>query len=109
MSGQQVDLRLLGHWLINCELNHGEACNSSLYSRSKYSDADLPLVLIDAIDNRIVFASLGAKYFALSYVWGTVDMSQTLLRNYKSRCQENWPTTAVSQHHRRRHHPSPRT
>jgi hypothetical protein len=36
-----------------------------------------------------VSASSEAKYFALSYVWGVVDMSPTLLGNYKSRCQKN--------------------
>ena len=86
VTGQQVDLHLLRRWLTDCELNHGEACNSSLYSRS---NADLPLVLIDVIDNCLVSASSGAKYFALSYVWGAVDMSPTLLGNYKSRCQKN--------------------
>ena len=40
------------------------------------------------IDNCPVPATSAVKYFALSYVWGTVDMSPTLLANYESRCQK---------------------
>ncbi|CZR66050.1 uncharacterized protein PAC_15951 [Phialocephala subalpina] len=89
MTGQQVDLRLLRRWLNDCELAHGEACISSDYYRGEHSDdAEIPLVVIDVIDNCLVPSTSAIKYFTLSYVWGTVDMDPTLLANYGSRCQK---------------------
>ncbi|KAE9377360.1 HET-domain-containing protein [Stipitochalara longipes BDJ] len=88
VTGQQVDPLLLGRWLKDCELNHGVGCNGSHYYRGKHSDADIHLVFIDVIDNCLVPATSVVKYFTLSYVWGTVEMSSTLLANYASRCQK---------------------
>lgn len=88
-AGQQVDIIMLKRWLNDCDHNHGEACNSS-YSISGASAryaTDVPLVFIDVVDHCLVLATSAVKYFALSYVWGNVDMLQTLLANYKSRRQ----------------------
>jgi len=87
-AGQQVDTATLKWWLNDCYQNHGEACNSS-YRGSGASPryaADVPLVFIDVVDHYLVLATSAVKFFALSYVWGTVDMSQTLLANYQSCC-----------------------
>ncbi|KAH8743461.1 heterokaryon incompatibility protein-domain-containing protein [Hyaloscypha finlandica] len=87
-TGQQVNPSLLGRWLNDCELNHGGACNRSHSHRGERSDTVINLAFIDVIDNCLVSATSAVKYFALSYVWGTVDMSPTLLANYESRCQK---------------------
>lgn len=83
MAGQQVDISMLKRWLNDCDHNHGEACN--IHYRG--SSASMPLVFIDVLDYCLVSATSAVKYFALSYVWGTVDMSMTLLANYESRCK----------------------
>jgi hypothetical protein len=88
-AGQQVDTAVLKWWLNDCDQNHSETCNSCYRGNAANARyvADVPLVFIDVVDHRLVPATSAAKYFALSYVWGTVDMSQTLLENYESRRQ----------------------
>lgn len=81
---QQVNIDQLKEWLAHCEAEHGEACNSD----HRKEDA-VPFTLIDVVSNCLVSSASSARYFALSYVWGTVDMSSTVLDNYAARCQNN--------------------
>ncbi|KAF2246193.1 HET-domain-containing protein [Trematosphaeria pertusa] len=87
LFSEQVNFELPKSWLNDCALNHGDSCNSN-HQRGKRYEEDIPLVLIDVRENCLVTATTSAKYFALSYVWGSVDMSMTLLSNYESRCQK---------------------
>jgi tetratricopeptide (TPR) repeat protein len=84
-SQQRINLDLVKSWLNNCDHNHGSACN---HPRSgKRLENEMPLTLIDVKAECLVSSSSDAKYFALSYVWGQVDMSKTLKCNYEKRSQ----------------------
>jgi hypothetical protein len=77
---------MLKRGLNDCDQNHGETCNSSYRGNGASARyvADVPLVFIDVVDHCLVPATSAVKYSALSYMWGIVDMSQTLLANYES-------------------------
>lgn len=81
--GQQVNLDLIKSWLNRCDHNHGSACNNP---RSEARAAtDRPMIFIDVKEQCLVPATSAEKYFALSYVWGQVDMCKTLKANYEER------------------------
>lgn len=82
-DGQQVNISLIKRWLNDCDHNHGSVCNSArLYTSG---DEDMAMVFIDVVDNRLTPATSREKYFALSYVWGRVDMFNTTKANYQKR------------------------
>lgn len=88
-TNQQIDVRLLRHWLDDCELNHGKECNRSFHDCDEsYNTEGIPMVFVDVLDNCLVRATSAVRYFALSYVWGAVDMCPTVVANYESRCQK---------------------
>lgn len=86
-SHQQINVNTLKVWLRDCDNNHGEPCNGMFYE----SEADsltvdnVPLVLIDVVRCCLVESTSAQKYFALSYVWGKVDMLPTLVANFEAR------------------------
>ena len=86
-EGQQVNIVQLKQWLKNCDHNHGSVCNSYRGSGPRYS-ADIPILVIDVVDDCLVEATSAVKYFTLSYVWGSVEMSKTLRANYTARLQK---------------------
>ena len=85
--GQQVNIVQLKQWLNNCDHNHGSVCNSYRGSGPRYA-AEIPIIVIDVIDDCLVEATSAAKYFTLSYVWGSTEMSKTLRVNYAARLQK---------------------
>lgn len=85
-SSQQVDIRQLKRWLTDCELNHTGECNPNVSHRAEIGN--IPLILIDVVNNCLVPSTSTVKYFALSYVWGAANISPTLLANYQARCQK---------------------
>ena len=86
-SNQQINVGTLRVWLKNCDSNHGEICNRSF--RGSATDVrptdHVPLILIDVVRLYLVESTSNEKYFALSYVWGKVDMLPTLTENSKAR------------------------
>lgn len=82
-SKQQVDLGMIRKWISDCDHNHGLTCNRPR-SGPKRAD-EIPITLIDIVDQCLVHASSDAKYFALSYVWGQVKMWDTLRSNHAQR------------------------
>lgn len=86
-DGQQVDIVQLKQWLNNCDHNHGSVCNSYRGSGQRYA-ADIPMIVIDVVDDCLVEATSAVKYFTLSYVWGAAEMSKTLRMNYDARLQK---------------------
>ena len=86
-EGQQVNIVQLKQWLNNCDHNHGSICNSHRGSGPRYA-AEIPIVVIDVVDDCLVEITSAVKYFTLSYVWGSVDMSKTLRANYAARLQK---------------------
>lgn len=82
---QQLNLRQIKGWLNNCDHVHGSSCNSE---KSDYLAAsDMPVIFIDVVDDCLVAKTTKEKYYALSYVWGAVDMHQTTKANIKARKQ----------------------
>lgn len=45
------------------------------------------MVFIDAGGNRLIMSTSRERYFALSYVWGNVDMCKTVRANFELRQQ----------------------
>jgi hypothetical protein len=86
-SNQQINVGALRVWLKDCDSNHGEICNRNFGEST--TDArpadDVPLILIDVVRLYLVESTSNEKYFALSYVWGTVDMLLTLTENFEAR------------------------
>jgi len=87
-ASRKVDLEVLRAWLDDCQLRHTqEDCNRpTIPSEGRYIFGT-PLVLIDVLQRRLVSLTSTRKYFALSYVRGSVDLSNTLRANYASRCE----------------------
>jgi hypothetical protein len=86
-SNQQINVGALGIWLKDCDSNHGEMCNKSFLESAidaRPAD-DVPLILIDVVRVYLVESTSNEKYFALSYVWGKVDMLPTLTENFEAR------------------------
>lgn len=86
-DGQRVDMVQLKQWLNNCDHNHGSVCNSYRGGGQRYA-ADIPIVVINVIDECLVEVTSAVKYFTLSYVWGAAEMSKTLRANYDARLQK---------------------
>ncbi|KAI0382754.1 heterokaryon incompatibility protein-domain-containing protein [Hypomontagnella monticulosa] len=82
-NGQQVNISLIKRWLNDCDYNHGSVCNNARLHTS--GDDDMTMLFIDVVENRLVPATSREKYFALSYVWGRVDMFNTTKANYQER------------------------
>jgi hypothetical protein len=85
-SDQQVSIGLIRKWLLECEKNHGAACNSrELFyptrTGSVYAHQLKETLLIDVVEKRLVSASLSQRYIALSYVWGKINAFQTKKAN----------------------------
>ena len=82
---QQVNLALVKSWLNGCDHNHGSFCN---FPRPGVrAGKDIPITLVDVVANCLVKATSRERYFALSYVWGRVELSKTLKSNYDQRQQ----------------------
>lgn len=81
--GQIVPLLVLRKWLNNCDHNHGRQCNGN------FTDScTIEMLHIDVVDECLVRGDSNIKYFALSYVWGKVKMSETLKSNLKGRLEK---------------------
>jgi hypothetical protein len=71
-----VDYSLSQAWLDICTRNH-TSCESKI---SQEARLEIPLTLIDVIENQLVFANGAYEYVALSYVWGgqiSITLNQT--------------------------------
>ena len=87
IKGQQVNIVQLKQWLNNCDHNHGTICNSYRGSGPRYA-GEISITVIDVVDNCLVEATSAVKYFTLSYVWGTAEMSKTVRVNYAARLRK---------------------
>jgi hypothetical protein len=84
-DGQLINARQLQRWLKDCDYNHGRACNHP--RPGDRIKADMPLICIDVVQDCLVDSTTRARYFALSYTWGRVDMHMTLRGNIEERRQ----------------------
>ncbi|PLB36871.1 HET domain-containing protein [Aspergillus candidus] len=101
MGKQLANTAKLRQWLNSCDYNHGRICNGVL-SDSRFSQ-DINLILVDVRDRCLVRATSADKYFALSYVWGEVQMPSSRRSTLEVRLQPqslnekglDLPTTVV--------------
>jgi hypothetical protein len=80
---QTVNFGLIEWWLNSCDASHSPACNSR--RTGEKLEEDIPLAFIDVNQQCLVTASTKEKYFALSYVWGRVDIPKTVRENHARR------------------------
>jgi hypothetical protein len=76
---QHVDMAVIRGWLDNCLEKHIENCGHDRAEAASGALAEISLV--DVLESRIVSAQPGARYMALSYVWGKVQMLQATRSN----------------------------
>ena len=88
-SEQQLDPMLVKSWLDDCDHNHGESCASA---RVNNDGDEMSMLFIDVVEDCLVAAISQKRYFALSYVWGQVDISKTT----KDNCQQRQEPQALS-------------
>ena len=64
------DPKQLRHWLADCETHHGQDCDESLVHSDLMRDRKDKLRAIDVDEMCITEMPPGARYVALSYLWG---------------------------------------
>ncbi|KAL8299375.1 hypothetical protein RB593_009323 [Gaeumannomyces tritici] len=82
---QQVNPSLIKGWLQDCSTNHGARCKDGGQAAS--AAEEMPMVFIDVGGDCLVISTSRERYFALSYVWGNVDMCKTVKANFELRQQ----------------------
>ncbi|OCK74775.1 HET-domain-containing protein [Lepidopterella palustris CBS 459.81] len=80
---QVVPISRLKKLISNCDHNHGEQCNGPALGGTL--SKQIPMLQIDVVDECLIETTTAVRYFALSYVWGAVDMSKTLKANLGGR------------------------
>ncbi|KAL8397835.1 hypothetical protein RB594_004510 [Gaeumannomyces avenae] len=83
---QQVNPSLIQRWLQDCSTNHGARCKDGGQAASAVEE--MPMVFIDIGGDCLVISTSRERYFALSYVWGNVDMCKTVKANFEL-CQQH--------------------
>ncbi|TPX16881.1 uncharacterized protein E0L32_003443 [Thyridium curvatum] len=82
---QRINLEIIKAWLHICDHSHGTLCNTA--KSEVRADTAIPMNFIDVSRDCLVSATSHEKYFALSYVWGRVEMSKTVKSNFEQRQQ----------------------
>ncbi|KAH7076975.1 heterokaryon incompatibility protein-domain-containing protein [Paraphoma chrysanthemicola] len=81
-----LNISRLKRFMNDCDHHHGLECNGPALS-GKLAE-HISMYQIDVVDQCLVETTSAVKYFALSYVWGSVDMSMTLRCNLDARLQK---------------------
>jgi hypothetical protein len=68
LDPDHIDLGVCRKWLTHCEVEHATQCRA--FCASPDPDAQNAFRLIDVVDECVLVAPPGARYVALSYVWG---------------------------------------
>lgn len=87
MDTSCVDMDILCGWLQRCDNNHGDHCQPPRAVERVPSDR--PMWLIDVQRGCLVSSQPTDRYFALSYVWGQVNMFQALKSNIEELQMDN--------------------
>ncbi|EIW87361.1 HET protein, partial [Coniophora puteana RWD-64-598 SS2] len=84
---ETVDLDLVRNWMDICCKEHGDACESVWWRGTEETLPDA-VRMVDVLDEKIVTAPTGARYLALSYLWGGIGESYwTTAENLPARMQ----------------------
>lgn len=75
-----IDYNQIKSWIHRCEQNHDERFSKAEYQSTTGVSA---LKLVDVIDLKVVDASPGVRYFALSYMWGGVEQFKLSFFNFE--------------------------
>lgn len=81
VNPDQIDLELVQSWVSNCNNWHGAECAGSTHSDNRITAFDPFIRLLDLEEDRLVEPKEPNPYVALSYVWGTKPVFQTLMNN----------------------------
>ncbi|KAF2139431.1 uncharacterized protein K452DRAFT_232292, partial [Aplosporella prunicola CBS 121167] len=71
LRSKQIDFGQIRDWLHECETQHDDTCNMPHSETTRAGGRSLAgMLLIDVGERKVVTAPSGAKFAALSYVWG---------------------------------------
>lgn len=77
-----INYELAKLWVRHCEENHGDKCSRRELNPMHVNEVEI--ILIDVRRKCLVTATTAFRYFALSYVWGSVSQLQTQRSNFDS-------------------------
>lgn len=95
VNPDQIDLDLVQSWVSNCNHWHGVECTDSARGVERITVFDPFIRLLDLEEDRLVELKEPDPYVALSYVWGTKPVFQTLMNNIEELKQPG----GLSQYH----------
>jgi len=73
-----IEPSLITLWLQHCEQHHGAECTRRELEPNGRDVAEMNIILIDVKRKCLVTDTTAARYFALSYVWGSVCNSHSI-------------------------------
>jgi hypothetical protein len=74
VNPHEVDVKMVKHWLAECEENHGTPCNDASWVASRQLPPSFRV--LDVHKLRVIPVPEVCRYVALSYVWGYTSMPQ---------------------------------
>ncbi|KAI0409843.1 heterokaryon incompatibility protein-domain-containing protein [Xylaria palmicola] len=77
-----IDVSRVRSWLSQCQSQHGDACRH--VETSEFQLVREHLLVVDVEERCLVTLPAGARYLALSYVWGNIQQPTTLKDNVDS-------------------------
>jgi hypothetical protein len=75
---ESIDPEMIQGWLQRCSEMHGEDCTQSYLQAAPHPAATMEFMVIDVNKECISNMPSGAKYVALSYVWGRANFLTTI-------------------------------
>lgn len=78
---ETIDPDMIKRWMERCAKLHGEDCKQSFLRVGPHPASSMNLMVIDVNKKCLVNMPSGAKYVALSYVWGQANFLTTLRSN----------------------------
>lgn len=81
-SADTINYNHVNLWIQYCEQHHGAKCNRRELDSLCTNEVDI--ILIDVRRKCLVRSTTASRYFALSYVWGSVSQLQATTSNFES-------------------------
>ena len=78
---ETIDPDMIKGWMERCTKLHGEDCKQSFLGVGPHPAISMDLMVIDVNKKCLVNMPFGAKYVALSYVWGQANFLTTVMSN----------------------------
>jgi hypothetical protein len=77
---ETIDFTAPVAWLEHCKKVHGAICDQR--NLTLRHSKPVEVVLVDVMRECITMKTTTERYFALSYVWGNVDITKTTMENF---------------------------